>query len=71
MPDQDNDPDVVVIPPKSLAAIIILAAVVGGVAGYLVCNFFEGKPPQEDAREVGQLIESSSFKMDLYRSDTG
>lgn len=55
MSDTDKDPDVVVIPPRSLAAVIILAAVVGGVVGYLVCHFFEGEPPEDSARQTGQV----------------
>ena len=33
--------DPILVPPLALAGIITLAAIVGGIAGYLICHFSE------------------------------
>lgn len=39
--DDHKGTDPILVPPGMMAGIIALAAIVGGVAGYLICHFSE------------------------------
>jgi len=51
--DDHKDDDPIIIKPRLLAGIIVLSAVIGGVAGYLLCEFIESgetdPPPSVEA----------------------
>lgn len=54
MTEHQSEGDVVIIKPTSLTGVVLLAAVVGGVIGFLVCEFVAG-----DEADVERAVEST------------